>query len=243
MNFHHTLSRTLTTCTHDSIMWQTTNFLFSTSSCVCRKNAPFYFFNLAVRMQLDVCSVSCLCAPVYLYVCVRWTSVLCRPAKEISWELLVFTRPVNRGCYQPWSRCMFSFTYIRIQFHIDTHTLTPVHTPQRGSLEVAPTPSPSGPVEGHIFVSRCQGAGVCSCASRSIRFILISRGCPFVCGPVSFQPTPASPPRGCRCVCCIKRKRVKSTNTQSMLLYCSAPSQPIPSEQANRSLKVTGRLS
>lgn len=34
---------------------------------------------------------------------------------------------------------------------------------------------------------------MCSCASRSIRFILFSRGCPFVCGPVTFQPNPIYP--------------------------------------------------
>lgn len=73
---------------------------------------------------------------------------------------------------------------------------------QRASFELTHTcararthlhPPLSGPVEGHAFVSRCQDAGVCSCASRSIRFIFFSRGCPFVCGPVSFQPTPISP--------------------------------------------------
>lgn len=34
---------------------------------------------------------------------------------------------------------------------------------------------------------------MCSCASCSIRFILFSRGCPFVCGPVTFQPNPIYP--------------------------------------------------
>lgn len=109
----------------------------------------------------------------------------------------MFTWPLKRGCYQPWSRCMFSFTCTGIQCHIDTHarthsltkrlfrTLTHTHAHARPPL--------SGPVEGHAFVSRCQDAGVCSCASYAIRFILLSRGCPFVCGRVSFQPTPISP--------------------------------------------------
>lgn len=96
-----------------------------------------------------------------------------------------------------------------VTLHVLIHTGIPICTDthvhaQRGSFELAgahaharhlPLPPPlRGPVEGHAFVSRCQDAGVCSCASRSVRFIFSSRGCPFVCGPVSFHPTPVSLP-------------------------------------------------
>lgn len=68
----------------------------------------------------------CVSAILRVCICIRvwWTSFLCRPAKAISWELLMFTRPLNRGCYQPWSRCMFSFTCTGIQFHIHTYART-----------------------------------------------------------------------------------------------------------------------
>lgn len=103
----------------------------------------------------------------------------------------MFTWPLKRGCYQPQSRCMFAFALGRRL----ARTRVRAHA-QRGSFELARVYAlpPRGPVEGHAFVSRCQDAGVCSCASRSVRFIFFSRGCPFVCGPVSFHPTPAPSP-------------------------------------------------
>lgn len=122
----------------------------------------------------------CLCA-----------SRVCRPARAISREPLMFTWPLKRGCYQPRSRCMFAFT-LGYRF-ARTHTCTRA---QRGSFELARAHAPlpvRGPVEGHAFVSRSQDAGVCSCASRSIRFIFFSRGCPFVCGP-RFISSHSSPP-------------------------------------------------
>lgn len=118
----------------------------------------------------------------------------------------MFTRPLNRGCYQPRSRCMFSFTFTQIHLRIDmlSHALQKKKKQQNKEPLFEPSCtrihasfSQSGPGEGHAFVSRCQDAGVCSCASRFTRFILFSRGGPFVCGPVSFQSALAflPPPR------------------------------------------------
>lgn len=157
----------------------------------------------------------------------------------------MFTRPLNRGCYQPRSRCMFSFTCAWIQFRIDTYAHTRTKSLFSNSLthtHTRPRPPPSGPVEGHAFVSRCQDAGVCSCASRSIRFILFSRGCPFVCGPVSFQPTPISPPRGRQCVCCITGRGVVTQTPPShhhhhhpptSRCYHRVPAQPLRLDQSD----------
>lgn len=85
--------------------------------------------------------------------------------------------------------------HVLIHMHSDTisHRRARAHKEPLSNSHTRPCSPPSGPVEGHVFVSRCQDAGVCSFSSRSIRFILFSRGCPFVCGPVSFQPTPISP--------------------------------------------------
>lgn len=120
----------------------------------------------------------------------------------------------------------------------DTHTLTRACA-QRGSFELARAHAPlpvRGPVEGHAFVSRCQDAGVCSCASRSIRFIFFSRGCPFVCGPVSFHPTPAPLPtttttkhhlRGQQRVCCVSDTLALFIPKNTILLFTAdASSRP-----------------
>lgn len=69
----------------------------------------------------------CACAHLRLFLRVWLTSVLCGPAKAISWELPVFTWPLKRGCYQPWSRCSFSFTLdtvLRRQTQTHMHTCT-----------------------------------------------------------------------------------------------------------------------
>lgn len=90
-----------------------------------------------------MCAYVCLGA---YYTSVRCSSFLCEPAKAISWELLMFTRPLKRGCYQPWSRCMFSFTCTGIQCHIETQTHTQTRT--KGLFRTrthTSTPSPEWP--------------------------------------------------------------------------------------------------
>lgn len=42
-NLDHTLFRALTSCTHETLLWQTTNFLFAVSSCGCRMKATGSF--------------------------------------------------------------------------------------------------------------------------------------------------------------------------------------------------------
>lgn len=133
------------------------------------------------------CSSVCLC----MHVCLIDQCSLPAGQSNILGAGHVYSAPEWRLLSAPVT------LHVLIHMHLDTvshrHTHARAHKePLSNSLLHTPTPSPSGPVEGHAFVSRCQDAGVCSCASRSIRFILSSRGCPFVCGPVSFQPTPIS---------------------------------------------------
>lgn len=73
--------------------------------------------------------------------CVRLTAV-CGTAKATSWELLMFTWPLKRGCYQPRSRCVFSFT-LGYGF-ARTHMLARTHKEALLNSH-APTPSPAQP--------------------------------------------------------------------------------------------------
>ena len=116
--------------------------------------------------------------------------------------------------------CLVTFS----NAHIHSHTRLP--SVFRTLLHTHPSPPPSGPVEGHAFVSRCQDAGVCSCDSRSSRFILFSRGCTFVCGPVSFRPTlpnqpPPHPERTLLCLLCYRKRSEKQPPPHSILLQCT----------------------
>lgn len=125
-----------------------------------------------------------------MFVCVLCCGVVCLQASQgdITGDARVYLDSEKR------SLSASVTLHVRIHTWIPICTDTHVHA-QRGSFELAGAPPPPrGPVEGHAFVSRCQDAGVCSCASRSVRFISFSRGCPFVCGPVSFHPTPVSLP-------------------------------------------------
>lgn len=170
-------------------------------------------------------------------MCFWLTSVLCRPAKAISFGAAhVYSAREKRLLSALVTLHVLIHTWIPIHIDIDTDTQAHTRTHKEPLLNsyshMRPRPPPSGQVEGHVFVSRCQDAGVCSCASRSICFIFFSRGCPFVCGPVSFQPTPIFPPRGRQCVCC-------STDTLALFIaetqpssfpgqcYCSAPMQSL----------------
>lgn len=63
-NSHHTLLRAGTSCTHETLLLQTTNFLFAVSSCGCRTKATGSF-------KSQLCA-SIVLAPVCVraYVCV-----------------------------------------------------------------------------------------------------------------------------------------------------------------------------
>lgn len=120
---------------------------------------------------------------------------------------------MHRHTWTHAQRASFELTHPRARTHTHLH------------------PPLSGPVEGHAFVSRCQDAGVCSCASRSIRFIFFSRGCPFVCGPVSFQPTPISPREDTSVSVLLRTHRrcvlqKKSTTFLPSQCYLNASTQP-----------------
>lgn len=122
---------------------------FSARQTPRRPTAPFLFTrtspaalpaSLAWAPRL-LASRVCVCA----CVCDR-PMFFCGPAKAISWEPLMFTRRLKRGCYQPWSRppphshWLYNFAWTHMCMHTHTHTQRPPF-----ELSRTPTPSPERP--------------------------------------------------------------------------------------------------
>lgn len=151
----------------------------------------------------------------------------------------MFTRPLNRGCYQPWSRCMFSFTCTGIQFHIHTYARTKSFF---RTLAHTLTPSPEWPSRRACLCQQMSGRRcVFLCLLRHSFHPPLQR-LPICLWPCFISAHSSPPPRGRQRVCCITGTGVESTNTFSQR-YCSAPVQPLRLNLSDLDLEVTRRLS
>lgn len=172
---------------------------------------------------MQLCASTLLC--VLICICARLIDQCSLQASQsnISGAAHVYSAPEKRLLSAPVTLHVLIHTWIQFRIGADRHTCTHAHKEPllNSHTYTRLRPPSSGLVEGHVFVSRCQDAGVCSGASRSIRFIFFSRGCLFVCGPVSFRLTPVSPPRGRQCVC-------NTTDTPALCITMPPPPPPPP---------------
>lgn len=144
----------------------------------------------------------------------------------------MFTRPLNRGCYQPRSRCMFSFTCAWIQFRIDTYAHTRTKSLFSNSLSHthtrprAPPPPPEWPSRRACLCQQMSGRRcVFLCLSLHSFHPLLQR-LPICLWPRFISAHSNLPPK--RTPVCLLYYRKGSSNTNPPL----TPPPPPPSHQS-----------